>query len=64
MQIERKGDNVVITVPCGASTLAQGHLSSTGKNWVFGAGKLQAGDLTFQVSAYTKNAPVAKADAA
>jgi hypothetical protein len=55
--IERKGDSLIITVPCGQDTLNAGHASTSGKNWVFDAGKLQSGDLVVQVSAYTKKAP-------
>lgn len=50
--IERKGDVLIITVPCGKDTLDNGHLSASGKTWVFDAGKLQSGNLTVQVSAY------------
>lgn len=52
MQIERKGDNLVITVPCGASTIATGKVSGSGKSFVFGADKLKSGEFTVQVTAY------------
>lgn len=57
--IERKGDSLVITIPASDAAVSAGHLSTSGKNWVFDAGKLQVGDLTVQVSAYTKRMPAA-----
>lgn len=55
--IERKGDSLIITVPASDAAVAAGHMSTSGKNWVFDAGKLTVGDLTVQVSAYTKRVP-------
>lgn len=64
MQIERKGDTLVITIAVTDAVIKSGHPSASGKNWVVGAGKLQVGDLTAQVSLYQKNAPVATPAAA
>lgn len=50
--IERKGNSLVLTIPCDGDTLANGKVSGSGKNWVFGTGKAQSGNLTVQFSAY------------
>lgn len=57
MQIERKGNTLVITCDVSPSTVANGHTSSTGKNWVIDAAKLQSGEIVAQVSVYQKKAP-------
>lgn len=64
MNIDRKGDLVTITFNVSDQTIANGHLSSTGKNWVIDAAKLQVGGITAQLSVYQKNAPVTLAKAA
>lgn len=60
---ERKGDSIIITVPCGKETLADGHYSGSGKTWVFGAEKVNIGGLIVQVSAYTSPAQALKSGA-
>lgn len=57
MNIDRKGNTITITADVSPETVANGHTSTSGKNWVIGAAKLQVGEITFQVSAYQKKAP-------
>lgn len=57
MQIDRKGNTVTITFDVSPETVANGHTSTSGKNWVIDAGKLQVGEITAQVSVYQKKAP-------
>ena len=64
MQIERKGNTVTVTFDVSEATVAAGHPSTSGKNWVISAGKLQVGEITAQVSVYQKKAPVPAAQPA
>lgn len=57
MQIERKGNTLVITVDVSEQVVNDGHMSSTGKNWVIDAAKLTSGAVIAQVSVYQKNVP-------
>lgn len=69
MQIERKGDAVVITVPCTEASLKGAAPSSSGKTLIVdtGNGKFPMGphgNLTIQVSAYIPNPAFVKAPVA
>lgn len=57
MQIERKGDVLTITIDVSAKAIANGHMSTSGKNWLIDTGKLQSGEVTVQLSAYQRQAP-------
>lgn len=57
MEIKRIGDKLHIEIDVSAEVVNNGHMSSTGKNWVVDAGKLTAGPMTVQISVYQKQAP-------
>lgn len=65
MQIERKGDVIVVTIPCTDAHIKNAAPSSSGKTLLVDTGNAKVptamGPLTVQVSAYVPN-PAFKAE--